>query len=439
MPPQVFISYKSQDRATTESACAALEATGVSCWLAPRDVPPGADYKVMIPEAINAASLLLLIFSSSANGSRHVLAEVQLAFNNAMPIIPLRIEDSSPTGAMKYLLSHSQWFDAFSPSPIQPHHIEQLVNIINQHLNASPADSPPSAAVRPSAAPNCGAQLYKFCDRDSQENKFIEQFNKYRKEQPGRPQLYFIHGEDGECHDSFVERLMHGPVREIAEKTWGEQHGVITYKRLDWPHEDEIEPELQLKAKLFKAFDYGEIVGVGELSAIALSRLVADQRCPLVIIQHNIHARHWGERTRRQIDWYMRYWAEMRGGNDVTQFLIFLSVIYPGTNKTRSKAHSWWWPWQTASRNKTRVQAELAEIVAARSAGHPCFVLKELTPPKQFEVQDWFSRYQIYDEQTQREKLAELFPAQVQHLSMSQVQRALKKIHEEFVHERGSF
>jgi TIR domain/inactive STAND len=440
MPAEVFISYKLRDEATADVVCAALEEAGVLCWLAPRNVPLVADYKVVIPEAISAARVLLLIFSAAANNSRHVLAEVQMAFNKSIPIVPFRIEDFRPTGGMEYLLSHSQWLDAFSPTPAQPQHIRRLVTDICRHLDRLPKPSRLEWLARPTTTPNYGALVYKFCDRTSQENKFIEYFNKYRKEQPGRPQVYFIHGEDGECHDSFVERLRYGPIKEIAEKTWGEQNGVVIYKRPDWPHEGEpADFEQDLKVNLFKEFN-PDSAG-GEMSAPALGELAADLRCPLVVIQHNIHARLWGARTRWQIEWYLRYWAELRANMGYPQFLIFLSVIYPAADTAKGKTRAWWKPWASAAvggYSKSQVQTELADVVNGSSVC-PCFLLKELTPPKQFEVQDWFSRYHIYDEQTQREKLAELFPAHVEQLSMSQVQHALKKIHEQFVRERGHF
>jgi hypothetical protein len=40
----VFISYASADAAVAQNVCAALEAAGILCWIAPRDVKPGAQY-----------------------------------------------------------------------------------------------------------------------------------------------------------------------------------------------------------------------------------------------------------------------------------------------------------------------------------------------------------------------------------------------------------
>jgi hypothetical protein len=141
------------------------------------------------------------------------------------------------------------------------------------------------------------------------------------------------------------------------------------------------------------------------------------------------------------IEWYLGYWDEIRTQTDGPHFLIFLSIIYPDKNAL-GKQRVWWKPWVTKdSFDKARTQDELSEIVSQnQQAGRLCFLLKELTPPKQFEVQDWFSRYRIYDESTQREKLAALFSGEGEELSMSQIQTALKKIHAEFVvSERGYF
>ncbi|MGO9039968.1 MAG: toll/interleukin-1 receptor domain-containing protein, partial [Steroidobacteraceae bacterium] len=49
----VFVSYASADAGIAEQACAALEAAGVPCWIAPRDVRPGDPYAAAIVEAIN--------------------------------------------------------------------------------------------------------------------------------------------------------------------------------------------------------------------------------------------------------------------------------------------------------------------------------------------------------------------------------------------------
>ena len=67
----VFVSYASQDAAVANSIVASLEAQGLKCWIAPRDVKPGAQYADAIVRAINDAGAEVLVMSESAVGSSH--------------------------------------------------------------------------------------------------------------------------------------------------------------------------------------------------------------------------------------------------------------------------------------------------------------------------------------------------------------------------------
>lgn len=120
MAHDVFISYSAEDKLTADAVCAALEARHIRCWIAPRDVLPGRDYAETLIEAIRDAPLMVLVFSSGANGSRHVLREVERAASRNIPILPFRIEDVPPCDAMEYYLSSTHWLDALTP-PLERH------------------------------------------------------------------------------------------------------------------------------------------------------------------------------------------------------------------------------------------------------------------------------------------------------------------------------
>jgi hypothetical protein len=128
----VFISHSSKDAKIAMAVCTALEASGIQCWIAPRDVPPGAEYADVIIEGINRTRFLVLIYSASANQSRQVKAEVQTAFESGRTIIPFRIEDMQPTGAMKHYISTFQWVDAFR-HPIKAR-MKELANSIRTQM-----------------------------------------------------------------------------------------------------------------------------------------------------------------------------------------------------------------------------------------------------------------------------------------------------------------
>jgi basic membrane protein A len=129
----VFISYSSKDKAVADAVVAAHENTGIRCWYAPRDIPPGADWGESITKAIERCSLMVLIFSGSANQSQRVLDELNYAVSRGKPILPFRVEDLEPTGAMGLHLSSRHWLDAFDPG--WKAHIDRLVRSVQANLD----------------------------------------------------------------------------------------------------------------------------------------------------------------------------------------------------------------------------------------------------------------------------------------------------------------
>jgi hypothetical protein len=108
----VFISYASPNSAVAEAACGAMEQIGMTCWIAPRDVTPGASYAGQIIHAIDAAKSIVLILSQHAASSPHVLREVERAASKRHPIISLRIDQAPLPADFEYFLNTSHWLDA---------------------------------------------------------------------------------------------------------------------------------------------------------------------------------------------------------------------------------------------------------------------------------------------------------------------------------------
>jgi dienelactone hydrolase len=120
MAHQVFICHSSKDKAVADAVCAALEAQGTACWIAPRDVLAGLEYGEAIVDAIAGCPILLLIFSGDANDSPQVRREIERAVSKGKTIVPFRIENVLPARAMEYALSNTHWLDALSP-PVERH------------------------------------------------------------------------------------------------------------------------------------------------------------------------------------------------------------------------------------------------------------------------------------------------------------------------------
>ncbi len=107
----VFISYASRDIAIADAVVASLESAGVTCWIAPRDVVPGALYADEIIRAINECSAVVLVLSAGSVASHHVGKELERASSKQRRIITLRTDATALPRAFEYFLSESQWIE----------------------------------------------------------------------------------------------------------------------------------------------------------------------------------------------------------------------------------------------------------------------------------------------------------------------------------------
>lgn len=108
-----FISHASADHEAAETIAASLEAKGLSCWIAPRDVRPGAEYAEEILRGIERSKCFVLVLSEAANLSGHVRREVERAASKGKTIYPVRIEDVPPSPKLEYFVSMHHWLDAW--------------------------------------------------------------------------------------------------------------------------------------------------------------------------------------------------------------------------------------------------------------------------------------------------------------------------------------
>jgi hypothetical protein len=132
MSHDVFISHAHRDRLVAEAICARLEADGVRCWIAPRDIQPGADWSGSLITSLRASSVLVLVLTNAANSSQHVLREVERAVHLGIAILPIRIEEVLPTGGLEFHLGTVHWLDAMTP-PLEAH-LTRLSHVVRSVL-----------------------------------------------------------------------------------------------------------------------------------------------------------------------------------------------------------------------------------------------------------------------------------------------------------------
>ena len=111
--PFVFISYSTQDVDIANLVHGYLEGSGISCWIASRNIEGGESFAVQIVDAINDCAVFLMIASGNSNMSSHVSNELSLAFSAKKKIIPFRVNDFTLSKSNLYFLQQAQWIDAY--------------------------------------------------------------------------------------------------------------------------------------------------------------------------------------------------------------------------------------------------------------------------------------------------------------------------------------
>ena len=149
MDPLIFLSYSSKDKLIADAICSRLENQGIRCWIAPRDVNPGADYSDQISEALERSTAMVMVFSSGSNSSRHVKSEIDRAFSLDKVIIPFRVENVALDKGLAYYLAKTHWLDALT-KPLDQH-IDRLAGTIRK---VSGLDTPPPMPLQRAPAPS---------------------------------------------------------------------------------------------------------------------------------------------------------------------------------------------------------------------------------------------------------------------------------------------
>jgi hypothetical protein len=115
MPHSVYIASAPQDKKIALQICSVLEENGISCWTASRDIVSGVNWVETVAEAIIKSSLVIIVLSRKANEHANLINDLILAHKQDLPVIPLRIDDMEPEGAMQFYLSGAHWMSVTNP------------------------------------------------------------------------------------------------------------------------------------------------------------------------------------------------------------------------------------------------------------------------------------------------------------------------------------
>jgi serine/threonine protein kinase len=271
---------------------------------------------------------------------------------------------------------------------------------------------------------NAGRLVSKTCDRWAQVNAFDSCLRTGWKGHPGRPQVFVIHGEEGQGHESLLERLLATTISRFAEELDGAERGSIVRIRAPWPEsENRAVAQRDLAISVFREADPGYMDD--DLSAAALRRRIAERLGRIAVIHHDIRPRYWRRDTPDLLDWYVnRFWGALDTRRGDTQFLIFLKILYLPT----PSAGLLGFLRPDGSRRK-RIQNAL-ERVSADPSRCGFSVLKELQSVTLDDVKDWFSKNSLYESELQREAGAKAVFRGAGRKRMVDIEHALAEIHE---------
>lgn len=131
----VFISHSSIDKAVADKLCEELEARGLKCWIAPRDIAAGSEWAAAISDAISETKVMLLIYSHHSSQSTQVPKEINLAESWGKIVIPYKIDDAQLEGVFAYFLAGAHWILA-NPAE-EDYRIDELYADITDKMHTS--------------------------------------------------------------------------------------------------------------------------------------------------------------------------------------------------------------------------------------------------------------------------------------------------------------
>jgi len=121
-----------------DAICHALEEKGVRCWIAPRDVRPGLEFRSEIVMGMKMCKVVIFLLSNNSNASAQVRHEIGIADKLKKIIIPCNAEKLKPEDineGLFYILEEKHWLDIFPDESV----FNDLVKYVKMLLEVNSA------------------------------------------------------------------------------------------------------------------------------------------------------------------------------------------------------------------------------------------------------------------------------------------------------------
>ncbi len=159
----VFISYKAEEAEEANWVRSVLETNGVSCWMAPANIPGGSNYAVEIPKAIRNCKVFVLLLSSRSQGSMWVTKEVDCAINYGKIVLPFMLENCTLKEEFNFYLTNVQRYAAFENKSSEIKRMVMDIKAIINNADQTPVNIPtPAPAPKPTPTAVEGAAKFSL-------------------------------------------------------------------------------------------------------------------------------------------------------------------------------------------------------------------------------------------------------------------------------------
>ncbi len=114
---KIFISYASADYAIVTKIATALNKYGINTFVAQRNIQSGENWSDIIKNNLITSKLFLALITENYNNSPYANQEAGMADRNKMPILPIRLDNSTPKGLLSKIQANK--FDINSSKDVK--------------------------------------------------------------------------------------------------------------------------------------------------------------------------------------------------------------------------------------------------------------------------------------------------------------------------------
>lgn len=129
-----------------QELCALLESRGVRCWIAPRNIDPGAEYADEIVRGIRSCDALILVATPAAIASNNVLNELEQAHKADKTIFTVMVGKPQITPRFDYYIARLHWIE--SANGAMGDVATRLADVMTGHKAWPDVATPPSLGRR---------------------------------------------------------------------------------------------------------------------------------------------------------------------------------------------------------------------------------------------------------------------------------------------------